>query len=335
MVFELLKLLSDGKFHSGETLASSLNVSRTAIWKMISRLREFGLELHSVKGKGYRLQETLDLLDRESLLQNLPVAVRNKIGRLEIFPSILSTSSYMMQKAQARQLDLANKKVAICLAEQQTGGRGRRGRSWVSPFGHNLYLTLAREFNHGISELEGLSLVVGLALIRVLRARGYHDLGIKWPNDVLWQGRKLAGILIEISGDPTGFTQVMIGLGLNIRVAESAMQEVEQAWVDLYTINQHLPERNVLAAELLTEIIDVIESFEMTGFNSFRQEWDSFDVLKNFEVELLTGAVGAGHIVGKVLGVDAHGALQLETANGIETFHGGEISPRMRKHANP
>jgi BirA family biotin operon repressor/biotin-[acetyl-CoA-carboxylase] ligase len=127
----------------------------------------------------------------------------------------------------------------------------------------------------------------------------------------------------------------MIGLGLNIRVTESAMQEVEQAWVDLYTINQHLPERNVLAAALLTEIIDVIESFEMTGFNSFRQEWDSFDVLKNFEVELLTGAAGAGHIVGKVLGVDAHGALQLKTAKGIETFHGGEISPRMRMHANP
>ncbi len=332
MVFELLKLLADGKFHSGEALASSLNVSRTAIWKMIPHIREFGLELHSVKGKGYRLLEVLDLLDRNTLLQNMPPAIQRKISRLEIFPTIDSTSSYMMQQAQARQLSLGDGKVVICLAEQQTSGRGRRGRTWVSPFGHNLYLTVAREFENGLSELEGLSLVVGLALIRVLTARGYQDLGIKWPNDVLWRGRKLAGILIEISGDPTGLTQVMIGVGLNIKAAKGVMQEVDQPWTDLHSINARLPERNALAAELLGEIIGMMESFESAGFSAFRNEWHNSDILLNRDIELLTGASGSGRITGKALGVNEHGALLMKTGEGIQTFHGGEVSPRVLDH---
>lgn len=332
MVFELLKLLADGKFHSGEALATSLNVSRTAVWKMIPHIRDFGLELHSVKGKGYRLLDVLDLLDRDAILQNLSPVIQRKIKRLEIFPTIDSTSSYMMQQAQARQLNLSDGKVVICLAEQQTRGRGRRGRSWVSPFGHNLYLTIAREFGNGISELEGLSLVVGLAVLRVLTARGYQELGIKWPNDVLWRGRKLAGILIEISGDPTGLTQVMIGVGLNIRAAKAAMQDVDQPWTDLHTINARLPQRNALAADLLAEIIGMMESFELSGFSAFRSEWHNADILLNRDIELLTGASGSGSIMGKALGIDEHGALLMETDEGIQTFHGGEVSPRVLDH---
>jgi BirA family biotin operon repressor/biotin-[acetyl-CoA-carboxylase] ligase len=329
MHYELLKLLADGKFHSGEMLAASLNVSRTAIWKMIPYLRDLGLELHSVKGKGYRLLEALDLLDEERLKHFLSIGVRGKLSQLEIFPSIPSTSSYLMAKVQDGTLDLAKGKVVVCLAEQQSAGRGRRGRLWVSPFGHNLYLTIAREFSQGISELEGLSLVMGLSLIRVLKRNGFDELGIKWPNDVLWRGKKLAGILLEISGDPTGLTQVLIGLGLNIKVSGKDMDEVDQAWTDLYSIKSNLPERNKLAAEIIAEIMTTIADFEKLGFSSFRQEWDGLDALKHQQVALRTRMQVSTAREGIVRGVDEHGALLLETISGLQTFHGGEVSPRV------
>jgi BirA family biotin operon repressor/biotin-[acetyl-CoA-carboxylase] ligase len=328
MHFELLKLLADGKFHSGEILANTLQVSRTSIWKMISRIQELGLELHSVKGKGYKLTEPLDLLDQESIIKNISSELRNQMQDIKIFQSIDSTSSYIMKLAQSGELALSGNKVFVCLAEQQTAGKGRRGRSWVSPFGHNLYFTVARQFNTGISELEGLSLVIALAVTRVLERNKIEGLGIKWPNDILWQGKKLAGILLEISGDPTGLSQVLIGLGLNVSANPQAMTNVDQAWVDLKTISGKVPDRNKLVAELLAEIIEMIDEFENKGFAAFKNEWGDFDALQGQEVELKTHTNQPTGILGKVMGVNNQGALLLHTKNGIETFHGGELSPR-------
>jgi len=329
MHFELLKLLADGKFHSGEKLASSLNVSRTSIWKMISRIQELGLELHSVKGKGYKLIEPLNLFEQETIIQHISSKTRDQIQDIHIFQSIDSTSSYVMELSQSGKLALGGNKVFVCLAEQQTAGKGRRGRPWISPYGHNLYFTLAREFNTGISELEGLSLVIALAVTRVLARNQIHGLGIKWPNDILWQGRKLAGILLEISGDPTGLSQVIIGLGLNINANPDAMVNVDQAWVDIKTISGKVPDRNKLAAELIVEIIKMVDEFENNGFTAFKTEWDENDALRDKEVELKTHSNQSTGILGKVMGVNNQGALLLQTEKGIEIFHGGELSPRL------
>lgn len=328
MYFELLKLLADGKFHSGEILANTLQVSRTSIWKMISRIQELGLELHSVKGKGYKLTEPLNLLEQENIIKNISSELSDQIQDIKIFQSIDSTSSYVMELSQSGKLALSGNKVFVCVAEQQTAGKGRRGRPWVSPFGHNLYFTVARQFNAGLSELEGLSLVIALAVTRVLEENKFNGLGIKWPNDILWQGKKLAGILLEISGDPTGLSQVLIGLGLNVSANPHAMADVDQAWVDLKTISGKVPDRNKLLAELLSEIIKVIDEFESKGFAAFKEEWASFDALKDQEVELKTHSNQSTGILGKVMGVNNQGALLLQTKNGIETFHGGELSPR-------
>ena len=329
MHFEILKLLADGKFHSGEKLASTFNVSRTSIWKMISRIQELGLELHSVKGKGYKLIEPLDLLEEEVIIKNIPPDSRDQIQGIQIFQSIDSTSSYIMELSQSGKLSLSGNKIFLCLAEQQTAGKGRRGRSWVSPFGHNLYFTIAREFNTGVSDLEGLSLVVALAIIRVLKSNQIQGLGIKWPNDILWQGKKLAGILLEISGDPTGLSQVVIGLGLNISANPEAMANVDQAWVDLKTISGRVPDRNKLVAELFTAITKMIDEFENKGFTAFKVEWDKNDALRNQKVELKTHSNQPTGILGKVMGVNNQGALMLKTKKGVETFHGGELSPRV------
>jgi len=328
MHFELLKLLADGKFHSGETLANTLQVSRTSIWKMIPRIQELGLELHSVKGKGYKLTEPLNLLEQEKILKNIPAEQQGKIQEIEIFPSLDSTSSYAMQRAQSGRLDLAENKIFVCLAEQQTAGKGRRGRPWVSPFGHNVYLTIARAFNAGLSELEGLSLLIALALARVLGRNEIQGFGIKWPNDILWQGKKLAGILLEVTGDPTGLSKVLIGLGLNVSATPHSMAEVDQPWVDIKTIFGEEPDRNILVAEILLEIIKMIDEFEKKGFVAFKEEWDEFDALKGQEVELKTHNNQSTGILGKVMGVNDQGALLLQTHKGLETFHGGELSPR-------
>jgi len=334
MHFELLKLLADGKFHSGEKLAATLKVSRTAIWKMIPKIQELGLELHSIKGKGYKLVEPLNLLNEESIRKNIAEGSQDKFSHIEIFQNIDSTSSYVMSILQNSQLKLTGNKVFVCLAEQQSAGKGRRGRPWVSPYGCNLYFTIAREFNTGVSELEGLSLVVALAVVRVLTRNQVQELGIKWPNDVLWQGKKLAGILLEISGDPTGLAQVLIGLGLNIDANLKVMADVDQAWVDIKTISGSAPDRNELTAELLTEITTIIDEFERKGFTAFKTEWENFDALRHQEVELKTHSNQPAGIIGKVMGVNEQGALILQTEKGVETFHGGELSPRLLKERN-
>ena len=328
MHFKLLKLLADGKFHSGEMLANTLQVSRTSIWKMISRIHDLGLELHSVKGKGYKLSEPLDLFDHESILKNIPADLRVKIQDIKIFQSLDSTSSYTMELLRSRELNLEGNRLFVCLAEQQTAGRGRRGRPWISPFGHNLYFTVAREFNTGLSELEGLSLVIALAIVRVLERNKVHGLGIKWPNDILWQEKKLAGILLEITGDPTGLSQVLIGIGLNINANPQSMFNVDQPWVDIKTISGSVPDRNKLIAEILAEMIKMIDEFEAGGFVAFKDEWEDFDALKGRQVELKTHTNQPSGILGKVMGVNKQGALLLQTKEGIETFHGGELSPR-------
>ena len=331
MHFELLKLLADGKFHSGEKLADALRVSRTTVWKLVPKIQEMGLELHSIKGKGYKLLEPLNLLDEENIRQHLSTISENQNLIIEIFQNIDSTSSYVMGLLQNDELSLSGREVFVCFAEQQTAGKGRRGRPWVSPYGCNLYFTLAREFNAGISELEGLSLIVALAVTRVLTRNEVQGLGIKWPNDILWQGKKLAGILVEISGDPTGLSQVLIGLGLNIDADQESMADVDQAWVDVKTIRGSAPDRNRLAAELLVEISSMIDDFELKGFSAFKSEWEKADALRHQEVELKTHSNQATGITGKVMGVNEQGALILQTENGVEIFHGGEISPRLLK----
>ena len=331
MHFKLLKLLADGKFHSGEDLAAALEVSRTSVWKMILRVEELGLELHAVKGKGYKLLEPLDLLEEEKIFKNIPNESKDSIQSLQIFQTISSTSSHVMELSQKGELRLSGKKIFVCIAEQQTDGKGRRGRLWVSPYGYNLYFTIVREFNTGVSELEGLSLVIALAVTRVLARDQIQGLCIKWPNDILWKRKKLAGILLEVSGDPTGLSQVLIGLGLNISASANpdAMLDVDQEWVDLKTISGKVPDRNKLMADLLVEIAQVIDEFEDKGFAAFKSEWNNSDTLRNQDVELKTHSNQSDGVLGKVLGVNNQGALLLQTKDGEETFHGGELSLRI------
>src|SRR5690606_303392 len=202
----ILNLLADGKYHSGQELACLLGRSRTAIWKHLQKLEDLGLHLSAVKGRGYRLEGGLELLDEGLIRSSLDSQAQALLSKLDIHYIIDSTNSHALRER------FAESSGYICLSEQQTAGKGRRERPWVSPFGRNIYLSLLWSFDGGVVTLEGLSLAVGVAVEEALNSCGVEGVMLKWPNDVLWQQRKLAGILLEVVGDPAGSCQVVVGI---------------------------------------------------------------------------------------------------------------------------
>lgn len=318
----LLAILADGKFHSGQELGEVLGVSRSAIWKQIRRLENDGLEIFSVKGRGYRVPGGLDLLDQQTIFSSLAAEVQVKVPHLSLELSTASTNEQAIQACQQ-----GNCHGHLYIAEQQTAGRGRRGRQWVSPFARNLYMSLVWRFEQGVAALEGLSLLVGLALVRAMENIGIQGVQVKWPNDLLYQGRKLAGILVEISGEASGQCQAVIGIGVNVEMPESLNEIIDQPWVDLQQITGQRVSRNVLLAAIVNELVIQLERFEREGFSARVAEWQTYHAHQAVEVSLL---IGKQVVSGICQGVDSSGALLLDTENGREVFHGGEVSLRPR-----
>lgn len=318
---ELLAVLADGEFHSGEALGEQLGVSRAAIWKQLKKLEGLGVELHSVKGRGYRLPDGLVLLDEGAVRAALEAPVNQALVSIERALMLESTNATAMAATLA-----ADRHGCLYIAEQQTAGRGRRGRAWVSPFGRNLYFSLCWTFAGGAAALEGLSLLVGLAVSEGLADLGVDDVQLKWPNDLLRGQRKLAGILLEMSGDASGQCQVVIGVGVNVAMPSGAAAEIDQPWCDL---QDRLPgiDRNRLLAAVLNRLVPALQRFSQQGFEPFRRAWLARDAFADSAVVLVTPRL---QVEGVCRGVDRSGALLLETAEGMQAFHGGEVSLRGR-----
>ncbi|GFM57696.1 hypothetical protein PSCICF_38740 [Pseudomonas cichorii] len=213
----------------------------------------------------------------------------------------------------------------LVLAESQTAGRGRRGRKWVSPFGENLYYSLALRVDGGMRQLEGLSLLVGLAVMQVLRESGVKGAGLKWPNDVLVGRRKIAGILLELIGDPADVCHVVIGVGINVNMQASA--DVDQSWTSLRLETGALSDRNNLAVRLSQKLDTLLALHREKGFAAFQAEWEQGHLWQGSAVTLLSGAEV---VEGIVLGVDVLGALRLDVGGVEKSFSGGELSLRLR-----
>jgi BirA family biotin operon repressor/biotin-[acetyl-CoA-carboxylase] ligase len=317
----LLPLLADGEFRSGQQLADALGVSRTAVWKQLNKFaQQTGVEIESVRGKGYRIPGGLDLLDAEAVRGGLGPDAANLLRELVIAPAIDSTNAELMRRAQG-----GASGGLVCVAEQQSAGRGRRGRSWVSPFAGNLYLSLLWDFRSGAAALEGLSLAVGVAVAHALTAACNVQPALKWPNDIQHGGAKLGGILLEMSGDADGACQVVVGIGINVAMPQGAAGEIDQAWTDLRTLAPDCPPRSALLAALLNTLLPLLNDFEAQGFAPWRDAWLALDAFAGEPVVLDTGAQ---QVAGIARGVDERGALQLETTTGIQSIYGGEISLR-------
>ncbi len=314
----LLQLLGDGENHSGQELARALNVSRTAIWKQLSKLEALGLELISRTGKGYCLVGGLELLDEELIRTQLTAHSHANITQLHLLTSIDSTNAYLMRQDPSAD-------ISVCFAEYQTAGRGRRGRHWVSPFASNIYLSLRFSIESGLGVFEGISLAVGVAVARSLKELGVTDIQLKWPNDVLWSGKKLGGILVEVVGDPSGACHLVVGLGLNLKAEKSMTQNIDQPWIALNDILAAGPNRNRVAGSLLNQIVPLLAGYELGGFAAYKKDWEKLNAHADQQVDLVMGAT---RCTGVMRGVNDSGALLLETAQGVEVFHGGEVSLR-------
>lgn len=309
---KLVEILSDGEFHSGEQLGESLGMSRAAINKHIQTLKTWGLDIYTVTGKGYSLPAPMQLLNEEAILAQLHQP------NLAIIPVIDSTNQYLLERMNELQSGDA------CIAEYQQAGRGRRGRQWFSPFGANLYLSMYWRLEQGPAAAMGLSLVIGIVIAETLQQLGAQEVRVKWPNDLYLQDRKLAGILVELTGKTGDAAQIVMGAGINLAMRGADATQINQGWINLQEAGIAI-NRNDLAAKLINSLREALPIFERDGLAPFTERWKALDNFFNRPVKLL---IGEREIHGIARGIDKQGGLLLEQDGEVKSWVGGEISLR-------
>ena len=313
LAFSMLRILSDGQFHSGEDIAKGLDVSRASLCNAAKAIEAAGIELDRIRGRGYRMNRPFEWMEREACMEKLG----NKGFDIEIRDVVDSTNSELLRTNAPHRKVLA--------AELQTCGRGRMGRKWEAELGGSLTFSIAWQFDRGAGFLSGLGLATSLALKRAMQACGI-EIFIKWPNDLLHQFRKLGGILIEVKGDMLGPTFVVIGIGVNFSLSEKARESIDQAVTCIDAISACKPGRNRLFVAILSELHDILEQFEREGFIPFREEWSECHVYQGKPVRL---RLPSGKMEeGRVIGVNERGEILLETGKGQLSFASGEVSLR-------
>ncbi len=319
LTLPILRLLSDGEFHSGALLAATLGVSRASICHALRDTDLLGVTIYKVRGRGYRLSTPIEWLKPDEIKKHAGRSLLN--STLQIVDVVESTNSLLMQTVS----DSAEFPKCV-VAEIQTRGRGRRGRAWHGSLGGSLTFSVLWRFNAGVAQLSGLSLVVGVALVRAMTELGLSNLQLKWPNDLLYDFQKLGGVLIELHGDALGPSATVIGVGLNIQLTESVKHQIDQAVIDLNSLNAGFVARNKVLGVALRHIFEVLTEFEKYGFEPFRQEWQTAHAYHDKTVAMRMP--DGSETIGLVRGVSNVGAIVLETASGERRFGSGEISMR-------
>lgn len=309
---KLAALLADGEFHSGEHLGEALGMSRAAVNKHIQTLKSWGLDVFTVTGKGYSLAAPLQLLDEALIHTHL------ETPGIAVIPVIDSTNQYLLDRMDQLESGFA------CVAEYQQAGRGRRGRKWFSPFGANLYLSMYLRLEQGPAAAMGLSLVIGIVMAEVIQSLGAENVRVKWPNDLYLNDRKLAGILVELTGKTGDAAQIVMGAGINLGMRGEGTSEINQGWINLQEAGVTI-DRNQLAASIINSLRAALPLFERDGLAPFIQRWEKLDNFINRPVKLL---IGEREVYGIARGIDKQGGLLLEQEGVIKSWVGGEISLR-------
>lgn len=318
----LISALSDGQWHSGETLAALLGISRAAVWKRLKGLEGYGLQIESLPGKGYRLAQPLELLEAG--------AIHAGDAQVVVLSETDSTNRYVSDHAASGELHPP----AVCFAEYQSAGRGRRGRQWQSPFGANLYCSMLWHFNEMPPDLPALSLAVGVSLADCMSDLSLQGVGLKWPNDLLADGRKLGGILIEHRGESGGHCQIIVGVGLNYAMSAAQAAAVDQPWTSYVALatgqDRKIATRNQVAAALTSELLDCLTLFDEQGFAPFRERWAKYDIAQGKAIRIEHDGRWQD---GEALGIDRDGALLVRMRGERRRFISGEISLRVAEEA--
>ena len=310
---KILSIFDDGNYHDGSSIGQKLNISRAAVWKHIQQLQTLGIEFTSTKGKGYCLQKPIILLDKKRIEQ----AIHQNFSNTTVYVTdhIVSTNEYLKE-----QHDDSN--FNFCIAEQQTKGKGRFDRIWHSPFAQNIYFSVKHQTLQDISKLSGLSLAVAVAIIHILKKIGINA-DIKWPNDILYQKKKLAGILIEVTAQPNTQTNIIIGIGLNVNM-ETDQENISSDWISISQILQKQFDRNALIEILCKELSDMITEFEHSGIKNYLDLYHKHHFLTDKHISLQAGKM---KYTGKVIGISELGYLKLLLPNGeIKNFSSGEVT---------
>ncbi|MFO1257006.1 MAG: biotin--[acetyl-CoA-carboxylase] ligase [Gammaproteobacteria bacterium] len=334
LAYETLKFLHDGSFYSGTDLAVRLRVSRTSIWKAIQFLQSLGLDIYAVPGKGYRLAEPLEMLDKNKISNALSPAVIKRMYQLDVLNLTTSTNDYVAQRAHSQALS-----AFACVAEGQTQGRGRLGRKWISPFGTNLYFSIYWTFQLKPRALSGLSLAVGVSVLKAIQIlSNNHAIQLKWPNDLYYQDAKLGGILVEIlpmaktcpDMQTEAESAAVIGIGINVSAISDELKPDDRKIAALSQALGYKPSRNSLVAALLNELIPALAQFQAEGFSPFKQIWDLHDYLRGKHISL---NLPKGVVSGDALGVNERGELCVEVAGQKQAFPCGEVSTQLEKNS--
>jgi len=326
LVARVFAELADGKFHSGEQLASALGVSRSAVWKAAKALRDLGTTLHAVPNRGYRLAVASEPLDASRIRDGISATLRERVRQLDVAWSIGSTNTALLERA--------NPPAGSCevmLAEYQLAGRGRRGRTWFAPPGGAICLSLSWTFPQVPRDLGALGLAVGVCVLRALEARSVAGGQLKWPNDVLLGERKLGGILIELRAESGGPACVVIGIGLNVVLGAGLLEKIAETGLpaaDLASTGARDLSRNAVASSLIQECVRGLIEFEAGGLRPFIEEWQRADALRGRQVAILASSALDDATRGLARGIDLSGALMVETPDGLRKFVSGEVTVR-------
>ena len=323
LVARVFLQLTDGRFHSGEDLAHTLGVSRSAIWKAARTLRGLGATVHAVRNRGYRLANPTEPLDATRIRAAIPHGVRQRLRRLDVAWTVGSTNTVLFERPNP-----PAGTSEVFLAEFQTSGRGRRGRKWLAPPGGAICLSLSWTFPEMPRDLGGLGLAIGVCVRRALTAHEVPNVQLKWPNDVLVDGRKLGGILIELRAESSGPACVIIGIGLNVALGASHLRRIAETGVaatDLASAGGRNISRNALAASLIHFCIDGLLEFEREGLRPFIDEWREADALRGRPIVVHAADDSTR---GLARGIDLSGALLVETPHGLKRFISGEVTVR-------
>lgn len=316
--FSLLRTLADGEFHSGEEMAQQMGISRASVHNVLQDVARYGVRLHSVRGRGYQLAKPICWLDKAQILDHCGGVC--SVLDIQILDHATSSNALLLQAASQ---GVASGRVIA--PEWQSAGRGRLGRTWHAALGEALTFSLLWRFECGIAALSGLSLAVGVGMMRALRELGVQDAGLKWPNDLMLPSGKLAGILLEAQGDMLGPSAVVIGIGLNLAPPAEA-GHIGQAAGALSECGVPLSQRNRVFGLLLKHLVSVLGEFSTRGFSGLRGEWERAHIYDRRPVEM--SMPDGKRIEGIALGVTDGGALRVETQEGLREFHSGEVSLR-------
>ena len=318
----ILGFLADGgeDFTSGEALSSKLGLSRTAVWKHVEALRGKGYRIEAAPARGYRLVEVPDRLTQ---LELSPLLSTHDLGRaIHFHETVGSTNELAFRLAHD-----GAEHGEVVVAEQQTAGKGRRGRAWISPPGLNLYFSAVLRPELPSQRAPELTLVAAVALTEVLRESGAEAF-IKWPNDVQIDGRKVAGILTELSAEPERVHFVVLGVGVNLNAQPGHFpEELRSTATSLALVRGQRVPRALFAAALWNRLEEWLDLHLETGFAAVRQRWKELSSTLGQEVLVRTDR---REFQGLAEDIDTSGALLVRTKDGsIERVLAGDVE-RLR-----